>query len=212
MGQFRKDFQPSNDHYRMLSKEKLVRKCSIPVVNPAISVLNSLYKLKMLLLSKILLIKFEHNSPFPPHYHFSQIIKNLLKDSQIWRMFRTTTCSVVSVPLDRSKGLFMVPKPNRGILLILDLKSLNKYLQIPKCFNCIYKISDCLAETRWILGTCRHPRWQSSYFHLSSSSALLHFGIGDYSFQFFALPFSLSSTTRVFTKVPLQALPALHRL
>lgn len=84
----------------------------------------------------------------------------------------------------------LLPKPNGGICLILDLKFLNKCLHIPKVLYRICKVCNCFSETRETRGiwTSKMLIYMLPFTHLTR---FLFFAVADDHSNFVALPFGL---------------------
>lgn len=97
--------------------------------------------------------------------------------------------------------MFTVLKSNKHIHPTLDLKSLNKFLYIPKVL---------MQSARSVIASLRQGEHlasvdtQNAYLHVpiySPHQCFLHLAVADYHYQFVPLPLSLSSVPRLFTKI-----------
>lgn len=88
---------------------------------------------------------------------------------------------------------FLVPKRDRDLRSILDLRGLNHSLKDRKfCMTTLQSIFQFITINL-----------QDAYFHISVRPyycRFLRFAVGDLHFQYVALPFGLSASSRVFTK------------
>ncbi len=107
---------------------------------------------------------------------------------------------------------FIVPKKGGGLQPILDLRVLNRAL---------HKLSFRMLTQRHIIQCIRHFDWfaaidlKDTYFHvliLPRHRPLLRFMFEGQAYQYKALPFGLSLSPRVFTKVVEAALVPQHRV
>ncbi|XP_078242251.1 uncharacterized protein LOC140708067 [Pogona vitticeps] len=109
---------------------------------------------------------------------------------------------------------FAIPKKDGGIRPILDLQTLNRYLLIRKF---------CMVTIETILHLLRQGDWftiidlQDAYFHISirpHHHKYLRFCFLDTVYQFYTLPFGLSTAPRTFTKCmgPVAAYLRMHNI
>ena len=115
---------------------------------------------------------------------------------------------------DRASRLFLVTKATGEWRPIIDLSSLNVFVHCP---------SFTMETPRSILGALQQGQWLTSldlkdaYFHIGINPAdrrYLHFCHNRTAWQFTVLPFGLSTSPRVFTKIlkPVLAYAHLHRV
>ncbi|KAI2666758.1 Transposon Ty3-G Gag-Pol polyprotein [Labeo rohita] len=107
---------------------------------------------------------------------------------------------------------FIVPKKSGGLSPILDLQALNRSL---------LRLSFKMLTTKRMLTCIRHQDWfaaielKDAYFHISilpRHRPFLQFAFEGRAYQYKVLPFGLSLSPRVFTKVAEAALSSLWRM
>ena len=97
--------------------------------------------------------------------------------------------------------LFLVPEPNNRWRLVLDLSTLNTFLNTESFkMETPETMRTSLQSGEWVTSI----DFKDTYFHIpihSQSRKYMHFHIQDHSYQFKALPFGLSTATMEFTLV-----------
>lgn len=95
---------------------------------------------------------------------------------------------------------FLVPKRDSGLRPILDLRGLNHFLRDRKfCMTTLQSIFPFILKDAWLASI----DLQDAYFHISIHEhhhKFLHFAVGEFHYQYIALPFGLPASPRVFTK------------
>ncbi|KAJ1202912.1 hypothetical protein NDU88_006707 [Pleurodeles waltl] len=106
---------------------------------------------------------------------------------------------------------FLIPKKNKGLCPILDLRDVNLFLKKEKFkMLTLAQVLSALDQGDWMVAL----DLQDAYFHipiLPSHRHYLRFKVGHEHFQFTVLPFGLTSAPRVFTKVMAVVAAHLHR-
>ena len=107
--------------------------------------------------------------------------------------------------------LFLVPKVTGGWRPVIDLSTLNRYLDIPTfSMETAERIRACLQLGAWVTSL----DLKDAYFHIPvhpSYRKFLRFPIEGELFQFRALPFGISTAPWLFTKVVLEVKKIVHR-
>ena len=107
---------------------------------------------------------------------------------------------------------FLVPKPNNKCRPILDLSKLNLFLKVEKFkMETPETIRTSLQQGEWVTSI----NFKDAYFHIpiqEQSRKYLRFHVQGQTYQFKALPFSLSTAPLKFTVVPKEVkLMAIHK-
>lgn len=96
---------------------------------------------------------------------------------------------------------FLVPKRDRGLRTIMDLRALNRYITYTKfCMIILQSILPLITKDAWLASI----DLKDAYLHVSicpQHCRFLHFAVGSAHYQFKILPFGLLTAPRVFTKI-----------
>jgi hypothetical protein len=114
--------------------------------------------------------------------------------------------AIEPIPRDQEEGgfystFFLVPKKDRGLRPILNLKPLNKLI-VKRSFKMesLISVKKAVRPQDWLVAL----DLQDAYMHIpmhKESRKFLRFKIAGQAYQFRVLPFGLCSAPRVFTKV-----------
>ena len=107
----------------------------------------------------------------------------------------------VCTTLGFSSRLFLVPKPGKKWLPVIDLSVLNSFLQVPTFkMETAEIIRNSLTKGEWLVSI----DLKDAYFHVPihpASQHLLRFHVDNQTYQFKALPFGLATAPLEFTRI-----------
>ena len=128
------------------------------------------------------------------HPGISEALSGLLEKGAVERVTHTLTPGFYS-------RLFLVPKKNGSLRPIIDLSTLNAYLQVPTFkMETVSSIRNSIHPGDWAVSL----DLSDAYFHVPihpSSRKYLRFCANQEVFQFRALPFGIATAPRIFTKL-----------